>query len=107
MSKMKLLLDVISDLRELADSIQAVADAMLQSENSTTVTRVKEDIKPAPEKPKVTLEDVRAVLAEKSRNNMTAKVKELLGKYGANKLSEVDPSMYEELLIDAEALTNE
>ncbi|OPZ88319.1 MAG: hypothetical protein BWY74_03196 [Firmicutes bacterium ADurb.Bin419] len=38
---------------------------------------------------------------------MTAKVKELLGKYGANKLSEVDRSMYEELLIDAEALTNE
>ena len=30
MSKMKLLLDVVSDLRSLADSLQAVADAVVQ-----------------------------------------------------------------------------
>ena len=30
MSKMKLLLDVVSDLRSLADSLQAVADAVAQ-----------------------------------------------------------------------------
>ena len=30
MSKVKLLLDVVEDLRSLADSVQAVADAMLQ-----------------------------------------------------------------------------
>ena len=32
MSKVKLLLDVVEDLRSLADSVQAVADAMLQNE---------------------------------------------------------------------------
>lgn len=32
MSKIKLLLDVVEDMRSLADSIQAVADAMTQSE---------------------------------------------------------------------------
>ena len=31
MSKMKLLLDVVSDLRSLADSLQAVADAVAQN----------------------------------------------------------------------------
>ena len=31
MSKIKLLLDVVSDLRSLADSLQAVADAVAQS----------------------------------------------------------------------------
>ena len=30
MSRMKLLLDVVSDLRSLADSLQAVADAVAQ-----------------------------------------------------------------------------
>ena len=30
MSRMKLLLDVVSDLRSLADSLQAVADAAVQ-----------------------------------------------------------------------------
>ena len=32
MSRMKLLLDVVSDLRSLADSLQAVADAMALAE---------------------------------------------------------------------------
>ena len=32
MSKIKLLLDVVEDMRNLADSIQAVADAMSNSE---------------------------------------------------------------------------
>lgn len=32
MSKIKLLLDVVSDMRSLADSIQAVADAMAGNE---------------------------------------------------------------------------
>lgn len=32
MSKVKILLDVVEDLRSLADSVQAVADAMQQNE---------------------------------------------------------------------------
>jgi len=36
MSKIKLILDVAKDLRNLADSVQAVVDAM--SENDTTAT---------------------------------------------------------------------
>lgn len=35
MSKVKLLLDVISDVRSLADSLQAVADAMVDNESTT------------------------------------------------------------------------
>ncbi|MGI6226982.1 MAG: DNA ligase [Peptococcales bacterium] len=54
----------------------------------------------------LTLEDVRAVLAEKSRNGHTAKIRELLDKYGASKLSQIDPSKYPELLAEAEVLGN-
>ena len=48
MSKMKLLLDVVEDLRHLADSIQAVADAMMQGATSAPTPREPE----APAAPK-------------------------------------------------------
>lgn len=41
----------------------------------------------APAKPALTLEEVRAVLADKSRAGHTAEIRELLKKYGASKLS--------------------
>jgi hypothetical protein len=57
-------------------------------------------------KPELKLEDVRAVLAEKSRAGHTAEVRDLLQKYGAEKLSAVDPANYEALLKDAEVIGN-
>ena len=42
----------------------------------------------------------------KSRAGYTAKVRELLQKYGASKLSQVDPSNYKALLRDAEVIGN-
>ena len=60
--------------------------------------------KTEPEKKPLTLEEVRAVLAEKSRAGHTAEVKALINKHGADKLSEVDPSEYAALLADVEVL---
>ena len=60
---------------------------------------------PADPPPKaITLEEVRAVLAEKSHDGYTAEVRDLLQKYGAEKLSGVDPKHYAALLKDAEVL---
>lgn len=56
------------------------------------------------EEPKITLEDVRARLAQLSRDGKTAQVKALIQKYGANKLSEVNPNDYEALFLDAEGI---
>jgi hypothetical protein len=104
MSKIKLLLDVVSDLRSLADSVQAVAEVMASN---------KPDEMPKPEQPaqekqpkekQGTLEEVRAVLAEKSHDGFTAEVRALLQKYGVSKLSEIDPGKYAALLADAEGL---
>ena len=53
------------------------------------------------EKPKVKQEEVRKVLAEMSKRGKTAEVKNLLEKYGASKLSEVEPKDYAELLKEA------
>ena len=52
----------------------------------------------------VTVEDVRAVLAEKSQDGLTAKVRELLESFDAKKLSLVDPARLPELLEAAKAL---
>ena len=106
MSKIKLLLDVVTDLRSLAGSLQAVDDAMAgnepvdasQSETPAQVPTQKHEEKT------VTLEQVRAVLAEKSHDGFTAEVRGLLEKYGASKLSQIDPSKYAALLAEAEAL---
>ncbi|MEH2953452.1 rRNA biogenesis protein rrp5 [Candidatus Merdisoma sp. JLR.KK011] len=129
MGKVKLLLDVIGDLRSLADSLQAVADAVADNgaaEAELTTTKEPEETgkvgktgkaaakntakkeakaaKQEPEEKPLTLEEVRAVLAEKSRSGHTDEVRELLAKHGADKLSEIDPAEYPALLAEAEVL---
>ena len=54
----------------------------------------------------MTLEEVRAALAEISRKGYTAEIRSLLQKYGTDKLSGVDPANYKALLADAEELNN-
>ena len=54
--------------------------------------------------PKVTLEDVRAVLADKSRDGKTQQVKALLNQFGADKLSSVPADRLAELKEKAEVL---
>ena len=53
----------------------------------------------------VTIEQVRAVMAEKSQAGLTGKVKELLESFGAAKLSAVDPKDYADLLAAAKELS--
>lgn len=105
-SKTKLLLDVVGDLRSLADSLQAVAEAMAGNEPAEAAQGEKpataKEAKPAAKA--VTLEQVRAVLADKSQQGFTADVRALLEKYGAPKLSQIDPANYAALLADAEGL---
>ena len=64
----------------------------------------KEPEKPAEPEKQLTLADVRAVLAEKSRAGFTEEVKALIAKHGADRLSEVPETEYAALLADAEVL---
>ena len=54
----------------------------------------------------VTLEQVRAALAAKSRDGFTEEVRALLHLHGATKLSEINPVEYTALLTEAEELAN-
>lgn len=46
----------------------------------------------------ITFEEVRTRLAELSRDGKTAEVRELIAKFGATKLSEVNPKNYPEIM---------
>ena len=97
---------VIEELRNVAAALCSVADNLStlfadQTVKSTTPTQTLQKA----EKP-LTLEAVRAVLADKSRNGHTADIRALLEKHGAARLSEIDPANYAALLADAEALGN-
>lgn len=107
MSKMAEMAQTIEELRTAAASINAAANWLYQQfsgddnkAQSTEAPAKKES------KPELKLEDVRAVLAEKSRAGHTAEVRALLKKYGATKLSEIDPANYEALMKDAEVIGN-
>lgn len=97
MSKIKEMKITIDELRNTALIINEIADGLAEKFG---------DVEKEEKKPTLTLEEVRTVLAEKSRNGFTAEIKELLKKYGASKLSEVDSKNYEALLKDTEELNN-
>lgn len=105
MSKMSEMAMTIEELRNAAAAIIDAANYLAQLFSGEDADTQPET--PAPvQKPALTLEQVRAVLSEKSRAGYTANVRELLQKYGASKLSQVDPSNYEALLRDAEVIGN-
>ena len=64
----------------------------------------KVDKKAADSKKAVAIEDVRAVMAQKTQEGKSKEIKELLQKYGAVKLSGVDPEHYPALLKEARVL---
>jgi hypothetical protein len=108
MGKMNEMSQAIADLRSATATISDVANWLTQQfsgEDDSKQQIPKSTIKEEPiPKPILTLEQVRAVLAEKSRAGHTAEIRELLKKYGASKLSAVDPANYKALMKDAEVL---
>ena len=98
----QLLLEGAKGIRALADVLVNAAD-VLEGRNIKELITKKNTKHPAEDKP-LTLTDVRKLLAEKSRDGFTDQVRELLVKYGADKLSAIDPSKYKDLISEAECL---
>ena len=98
MSRIKLLMEIKEDAENLASSIGALLTALESDEELPKEERVKQEEKT------YEIEDVRNILADKSRLGHTAKIRVLLEKYGAKKLSEIDPSNYKDLVADVEKL---
>lgn len=75
----------------LSDWLAGMPRGNMKSEQAETTKEIK-------------LEEVRAVLAEKSRSGHTAEVRRLLLKHGADRLSAIAPAEYATLLADAKEL---
>lgn len=107
--KYNLFLDAVRIIRSLADVFEAIADTYRDATVVETDAKVIEaqEVKALSAEKEVTMEDVRAVLDQKSQAGMTAEVRELITKYGGTKLSDIDPAQYKALLTEAEVLGNE
>jgi phage gp29-like protein len=106
------------DIRSLAEACKAPSEDGSQEEKVSPPEKAQAEVIPSqepdspekaetkapPEEKTVTLPEVRAVLAEKSREGHTEEVKALIKKHGADRLSEVDPSQYPALLKKAEVI---
>ncbi len=85
MKQDELILQVAKDLYKLAEHIDSLFNV-------------------APEKKTISIEEVRSVLAEKSQAGKGPEIRALIEKYGADKLTDLEPSCYEALLNEVEAL---
>lgn len=102
MSRMSDMTQTIENLRSAAAAVSDAADWLTKMFSGE---QPAEDAPASPPEPKLTLEQVRAVLADKSRQGHTAEIRALLQKYGASKLSQIDPTHYKALLAEAEVMT--
>ena len=110
----QMLLKVVEDLRNLADSVQAVCafvtDSLQEAPKTQEILEEKKQKalpekkqKPQPEQ-EISLEKVRGVMAEKSRAGFTAEVRDIIKNHGADRLSEIDPKEFPAILAEAEGL---
>ena len=91
----------IKDLRSAATTINEVANTLAEMFSTASADETLDAAVSA--EPQLTLEQVRAVLADKSRMGFTAEIRSLLQKYAA-KLSGIDPANYKALVADAGVL---
>ena len=108
MNKTSELNQVLSELKGCGKNLISIADS-LKGIISSTDNESENAIESAAIPTKQTKEeysflDVRKKFAEMARAGHTEALKELLKKYGAEKLSSVDPSQYAAMLADAEAI---
>ncbi len=116
MSRMSELAEELAELRHCGEVLISISETLSQMFSSTENTQSEQSVN-EPEQEKIaapaakteapkplTLEEVRPILAEKSRAGHTAAIRELLKKHGSPNLSGIDPAKYPALLAEVEAL---
>ena len=83
--------------RELAIKLVKELNLFIEALDSEETPKAE----PACELVPITLEEVRTVLAELSRDGKTQEVKAILKRHGASRLSEVNPDEWEAILDEA------
>ena len=100
---------LIAAIGKLAVAIEGIQVYQIPHTAEASEEPTTDEILPAPvveaEPPvQATIEQIRAILAEKSQAGKQRQVKELITKFGAKKLTDINPVHYTELLKEAEVL---
>ena len=96
--------DTAGKAGEAGDAVETGAAEAGDSGSGKGQKAGEADKKAADSKKAVAIEDVRAVMAQKTQEGKSQGIKELLQKYGAVKLSGVAPEHYPALLKEAKVL---
>lgn len=96
MSRTKLLLDVVSDMRSLADSLETMANAVAGNDG---VSKEKQA-----DKPSVTHEMLRELAVKLSRNGKREEIKQLIEKYGVKNITAVAESDLDSFYADLQQM---
>lgn len=97
------------ELTKLASELENCGKALLGIAEAMKAPPDKQPAEPDTKelaKKVLTLEDVRKVAADKSRQGFTDEVRGLIQQYGADKLSGMDPAKYEAFLKELGVLGN-
>ena len=95
-SRTKLLLDVVSDMRSLADSLETIANAVAGNDG---ISKEKQA-----DKPSVTHEMLRELAVKLSRNGKREEIKQLIEKYGVKNITAVAESDLDSFYADLQQM---
>lgn len=107
MNKTKIIQDIIVNLKGITGSLETLTKILNESVNSEEVegkvnvakdTKAESKVKDTQEQNQLTIEEVRAAMAEKNREGHREEVKAIILNHGANKLTDLDPKCYAEVL---------
>lgn len=108
MSKMSELDLIFTELKECGNTLINISESLTALFTRSNVeqesTIEAPEVDPTPQATELSFLDVRKKFADISRAGHTEKLKGLLNKYGAEKLSSLDPAHYAAILAEAEAL---
>ena len=106
--------NLIEELRTCAATLSRIAATLSDADEKAAEPQKAAPMpmdEPVPEQerdatvlPQLTLEEVRTTLAELSRNGLTAEVREIIKKHGADRLSGLDTAEYAAVLKEAKSL---
>lgn len=96
----------VQDVMSIAKELKKSGEALIAMADALSMLEVKSKSEESPTGKQITLEEVRAVLAKKAAEGLSAEVKALLDKYGAKKLSDIKPDNYDQLMKEAEGIGN-
>lgn len=94
------LVKLSAELETCGKALLQIAETLRSEEKAPALEPPKKE--PAPRT--LTLEEVRKVAADKSRQGFTEEVRNLIHHYGADKLSSLDAAQYEAFLKDLEVM---